>query len=44
MAFYLPQTERFEMVTRVKEAVAKARAFLDSPDNKKAEPAAPAEA
>jgi len=35
MAFYLPQTERFEMVTRVKEAVAKARGFLDSPDNKK---------
>jgi hypothetical protein len=30
MAFYLPQTERFEMVTRVKDAVAKARAFLDS--------------
>ncbi len=37
MAFYLPQTERFEMVTRVKEAVAKARAFLDSPENKKAD-------
>ncbi len=35
MAFYLPQSERFEMVTRVKEAVAKARAFLDSPENKK---------
>jgi len=36
LAFYLPQTERFEMVTRVKEAVLKARAFLDSPDNLKA--------
>lgn len=42
MAFYLPQTERFDMVTRVKEAVAKARAFLDSPDNKKAEEVATA--
>ena len=37
LAFYLPQTERFEMVTRVKAAVAKARAFLDSPDNLKAD-------
>jgi len=37
LAFYLPQTERFEMVTRVKDAVAKGRAFLDSPDNLKAD-------
>jgi hypothetical protein len=34
MAFYLPQTERFEMVTRVQQAVSKARAFLDSQENK----------
>jgi hypothetical protein len=34
MAFYLPQTERFEMVTRVKEAVAKGISFLDSQDSK----------
>jgi hypothetical protein len=30
MAFYLPQTERFEMVMKVREAVSKAKAFLDS--------------
>ena len=34
MAFYLPQTERFEVVTRVKAAVAKGIAFLDSQDTK----------
>jgi hypothetical protein len=34
MAFYLPQTERFDMVTRVKDAVAKGIAFLDSQDSK----------
>ena len=34
MAFYLPQTERFEMVTRVKDAVAKGISFLDSQDTK----------
>ncbi len=44
MAFYLPQTERFEMVTRVQDAVSKARAFLDSPENKKIEPVPSAEA
>lgn len=29
MAFYLPQSERFEMTMRVKEAVKRAREFLD---------------
>lgn len=30
MAFYLPQSERFEMTMRVKEAVKRARDFLDN--------------
>lgn len=30
MAFYLPQTERFEMVMKVREAVSKAKGFLDT--------------
>ncbi|MBY0420542.1 MAG: late competence development ComFB family protein, partial [Pararheinheimera sp.] len=30
MAFYLPQTERFEMVMKVREAVTKAKGFLDT--------------
>lgn len=34
MAFYLPQTERFEMVMKVREAVAKAKAFLDTQRDK----------
>lgn len=29
LAFYMPPSERFEMVEKVKEAVIKARAFLD---------------
>ncbi|MDX1677686.1 late competence development ComFB family protein [Arsukibacterium sp.] len=32
MSFYLPQSERFEMQMKVKEAVSRARQFLD--DNK----------
>ncbi|WP_127024698.1 late competence development ComFB family protein [Rheinheimera mangrovi] len=35
MAFYLPQTERFEMVMKVREAVAKAKGFLDTQRDKK---------
>lgn len=34
MAFYLPQTERFEMVMKVREAVSKAKAFLDTQRDK----------
>ena len=34
MAFYLPQTERFEMVMKVREAVAKAKGFLDTQRDK----------
>ncbi|GAA0663021.1 MULTISPECIES: late competence development ComFB family protein [Rheinheimera] len=34
MAFYLPQTERFEMVMKVREAVTKAKAFLDTQRDK----------
>jgi hypothetical protein len=34
MAFYLPQTERFEMLMKVREAVTKAKAFLDSQRDK----------
>ena len=34
MAFYLPQTERFEMVMKVREAVNKAKAFLDTQRDK----------
>jgi len=34
MAFYLPQTERFEMLMKVREAVSKAKAFLDSQRDK----------
>lgn len=30
MAFYLPQSERFEMVMKVKEAVKRATDFLDN--------------
>tara|TARA_R110002126_G_scaffold33382_39_gene104609 strand:- start:3204 stop:3464 length:261 start_codon:yes stop_codon:yes gene_type:complete len=30
MSFYLPQSERFEMQMKVKEAVSRARQFLDS--------------
>ncbi|MGI5309436.1 late competence development ComFB family protein [Rheinheimera sp. WS51] len=30
MAFYLPQSERFEMEMKVKEAVARAQEFLDN--------------
>lgn len=30
MAFYLPQSERFEMEMKVKEAVARAQDFLDT--------------
>jgi len=30
MSFYMPQSERFEMAMKVKEAVARARSFLDS--------------
>lgn len=30
MAFYLPQSERFEMTLKVKEAVSRARNFLDN--------------
>jgi hypothetical protein len=29
MSFYLPQSERFEMQMKVKEAVSRARQFLD---------------
>ena len=29
MAFYLPQSERFEMQMKVREAVSRARQFLD---------------
>ncbi|WP_337841236.1 late competence development ComFB family protein [Rheinheimera sp.] len=34
MAFYLPQTERFEMVMKVREAVARAKTFLDGQRDK----------
>ncbi|EGM78949.1 Late competence development protein ComFB [Rheinheimera sp. A13L] len=34
MAFYLPQTERFEMIMKVREAVAKAKGFLDTQRDK----------
>lgn len=34
MAFYLPQTERFEMVMKVREAMNKAKAFLDTQRDK----------
>lgn len=34
MAFYLPQTERFEMVMKVREAVSKAKGFLDTQRDK----------
>jgi len=34
MAFYLPQTERFEMVMKVREAVARAKGFLDTQRDK----------
>ncbi|CAI3801759.1 late competence development ComFB family protein [Rheinheimera sp. MM224] len=34
MAFYLPQTERFEMVMKVREAVTKAKGFLDTQRDK----------
>lgn len=30
MAFYLPPSERFEMESRVKEAISKALSFMDS--------------
>lgn len=30
MSFYMPQSERFEMTMKVKEAVARARSFLDN--------------
>ncbi len=30
MSFYMPQSERFEMAMKVKEAVARARSFLDN--------------
>ena len=35
MAFYLPQTERFEMLMKVREAVGKAKGFLDSQREKR---------
>ncbi|MFC4655906.1 MULTISPECIES: late competence development ComFB family protein [Rheinheimera] len=34
MAFYLPQTERFEMVMKVREAVTRAKTFLDGQRDK----------
>jgi hypothetical protein len=34
MAFYLPQTERFEMLMKVREAVGKAKDFLDTQRDK----------
>lgn len=30
MAFYLPQSERFEMLLKVKDAVSRAKHFLDN--------------
>lgn len=30
MAFYLPQSERYDMMLKVKEATSRAREFLDS--------------
>ncbi|MCC5451594.1 late competence development ComFB family protein [Rheinheimera sp. UJ51] len=30
MSFYMPQSERFEMQMKVKEAVSRARSFLDN--------------